>query len=142
MAHREDRVVLTVDAVITDDEGRILIMERGTEPFKGTWVLPGGLVDPGETVEAACAREVEEEVGLQVRILRQVGIYSTPGRDPRGSFVSIAFHAVVVGGSLQVTSEARAHRWLAPGEVVEMGFDHGRMVEDFRRMHHGLNDTR
>lgn len=133
MAHREDRVVLTVDAVITDDEGRILLMERGTDPFKGTWVLPGGIVDPGETVEAACVREVEEEVGLQVRILRQVGIYSTPGRDPRGSFISIAFHAVVVGGTLQVTNEARSHRWLAPGEVVELGFDHGRMVEEFRR---------
>jgi 8-oxo-dGTP diphosphatase len=133
MAHREDRVVLTVDAVITDDEGRILLMERGTDPFKGAWVLPGGIVDPGETVEAACVREVEEEVGLQVRIVRQVGIYSTPGRDPRGSFISITFHAVVVGGTLQVTNEARSHRWSAPGEVVELGFDHGRMVEEFRR---------
>lgn len=50
---RKDRVILTVDVVITDAQGRILVMERGTEPFKGCWVLPGGIVEPGETVEPA-----------------------------------------------------------------------------------------
>lgn len=137
MAERKDRVVLTVDAVITDSEGRILLMERGTEPYKGAWVLPGGLVDPGETVEDACMREVEEEVGLKVRVVGPVGVYSAPGRDPRGSFVSMAFHAVVIGGVLRTTSEARAHRWIAPDEVVDMGFDHGLIVQDYRKAHGG-----
>lgn len=50
---RKDRVILTVDVVNTDAQGRILVMERGTEPFKGCWVLPGGIVEPGETVEPA-----------------------------------------------------------------------------------------
>ncbi|MEX1132061.1 MAG: NUDIX hydrolase [Flavobacteriales bacterium] len=63
MEHDRHRVVLAVDALITDTECCILIMERGTQPFKGSWVLPGGLVDPGETVEEACTREVEEELG-------------------------------------------------------------------------------
>ena len=137
MTDRNDRVVLTVDAVISDGEGRILVMERGTKPFKGSWVLPGGLVDPGETVEEACVREVEEEVGLKVRVVGLVGVYSAPGRDPRGSFVSMAFHAVVIGGVLRTTSEARAHRRLAPDEVVDMGFDHGLIVQDYRKAHGG-----
>jgi 8-oxo-dGTP diphosphatase len=125
-------VVLTVDAVITDAGGRILLMQRGTEPFRGTWVLPGGIVEPGETVEQACVREVEEEVGLKVRVVRLIGVYSTPGRDPRGAFVSLAFHATIAGGALRVTEEARAHRWLEAGEELPLGFDHARIVADLR----------
>ncbi len=127
-----ERVVLTVDAVIADEAGRILVMERGTQPFQGAWVLPGGLVDPGETVEQACVREVREELGLEVELQGVIGIYSGPGRDPRGSFVSIAFSAKIVGGALTVTHEARAHRWLEPTEVVPMGFDHARILADHR----------
>lgn len=132
MGHDPDRVVLTVDAVITDHAGRVLLMERGTDPFRGTWVFPGGLVDPGETVEHACIREVREELGLEVKLTGLIGIYSEPGRDPRGSFVSIAYRAEVVSGTPTVTSEARAHRWLEPGEEVPMGFDHARILADHR----------
>ncbi|MBL8011404.1 MAG: NUDIX hydrolase [Flavobacteriales bacterium] len=132
MGQHPNRVALTVDAVITDPAGRVLVMERGTEPFPGTWVLPGGYVDPGETVEQACMREVREELGLDVRLTGLIGIYSEPGRDPRGSVVSVAYRAEVVGGTLTVTAEARAHRWLEPGENVPMGFDHARILADHR----------
>lgn len=76
-------------------------------PFQGSWVLPGG-VEVGETVEQACARMVEEEVCLQVEVLGPVGVHSSPGRDPRGAFVSIAFHTSVADGSHLITKEARA----------------------------------
>lgn len=132
MGHHPDRVVLTVDAVITDGEGRVLVMKRGTDPFRGTWVFPGGLVDPGETVEQACIREVREELGLEVKLTGLIGIYSEPGRDPRGSFVSIAYRAEVVGGTPIITPEARSHRWLEPGEELPMGFDHARILADHR----------
>jgi 8-oxo-dGTP diphosphatase len=132
MGDRPDRVALTVDAVITDEHGRVLMMERGTDPFRGTWVFPGGYVDPGETVEQACIREVREELGLEVKLTGLIGIYSEPGRDPRGSVVSIAYRAVIVGGTVTVTPEARAHRWLEPGEEVPMGFDHARILADHR----------
>jgi 8-oxo-dGTP diphosphatase len=132
MADEKQRVVLTVDALVIDDEGRILIMERGTEPFKGRWVLPGGFVDPGETVEAACIREVREELGLDVRIVGLVGIYSTPGRDPRGSFVSIAYRVEVISGKILHTEEAPTHRWVGLHEILPMGFDHARIVADYR----------
>lgn len=132
MEHKRQRVVLTVDALIADADGRILLIERGTEPFKGSWVLPGGLVDPGETVQESCIREVEEELGLNVRIIRLIGIYSTPGRDPRGSFVSIAFHAEMVAGEIVPTEEAPSHRWLGAAEDLALGFDHARIVADHR----------
>lgn len=132
MFAEQGKVVLTVDAVITDEVGRILLIQRGHEPFQGCWVLPGGIVEVGETVEQACAREVEEEVGLKVDVHGLVGVYSAPGRDPRGAFVSIAFHTTIVGGGLVTTDEAKAHRWLAPDEVLPMGFDHARIVADFR----------
>ena len=125
-------VVLTVDAVISDERGRVLVMERGTEPFRGSWVLPGGLVDPGETVEQACIREVREELGLEVKLTGMIGVYSEPGRDPRGSFVSIAYRAEIVSGTPTMTPEARAHRWLEPDEEVRMGFDHARILADHR----------
>jgi 8-oxo-dGTP diphosphatase len=132
MGDRPDRVALTVDAVITDEHGRVLVMERGTDPFRGTWVFPGGYVDPGETVEQACIREVREELGLEVKLTGLIGIYSEPGRDPRGSVVSIDYRAVIVGGTVTITPEARAHRWLEPGEEVPMGFDHARILADHR----------
>ncbi|MBL8002472.1 MAG: NUDIX hydrolase [Flavobacteriales bacterium] len=128
----DQRVALTVDAVVTDARGRVLVMERGTGPFRGSWVLPGGYVDPGETVEQACIREVREELGLAVKLTGLIGIYSEPGRDPRGAVVSIAYRAEVTGGTLTVTDEARAHRWLEPEEEVPMGFDHARILADHR----------
>jgi len=134
---RKDRVILTVDVVITDAQGRILVMERGTEPFKGCWVLPGGIVEPGETVENAAVRDALEETGLELRIERLIGVYSRPGRDPRGSFVSVASHGTIVGGELQATDEARAFQWITPGDVPPMGFDHGRIVGDLREREGG-----
>lgn len=132
MEHDAQRVVLTVDALIVDEEDRILLIERGAEPFKGSWVLPGGLVDPVETVEKACIREVKEELGLDVRVVGLMGIYSEPGRDPRGSFVSIAYQVEVVGGNILHTEEAPTHRWLGIDETLPMGFDHARIVADYR----------
>ena len=131
---RPDRVVLTVDVVITDDQSRVLLMQRGTEPYKGCWVLPGGIVELGETVEQAAIREAKEEVGLDLRIIKLVGVYSTPGRDPRGSFVSVAFHAQVISGELTRTVEAHAFQWVSPDENVVTGFDHERIIHDFRAL--------
>jgi 8-oxo-dGTP diphosphatase len=130
---RQDHVTLCVDALITDAEGRIILIQRATEPFKGAWVFPGGIVETGETVEQACAREVLEETGLRVQVERLIGVYSKPGRDPRGSFVSIAFHANIQGGTPAVTDESKAFRWLEQGQELPMGFDHASMLADFRR---------
>ncbi len=83
--------LLTVDCVVFDAAGALLLIERGHEPFKGCYALPGGFVDVGETVEEAALRELKEETGASGRVMRLIGVYSEPSRDPRGHTVSAAF---------------------------------------------------
>ena len=67
-----------VGAVVRDDAGRLLLIRRGHEPSRGLWSLPGGRVEPGETLEAAVVREVREETGLDVRVGAPVGSVLIP----------------------------------------------------------------
>ncbi|MFX0046448.1 MAG: NUDIX hydrolase, partial [Candidatus Hermodarchaeota archaeon] len=69
----------TVTAIIEFPPNKILLIKRGTVVFKGYWALPGGRVDPGETVEQAVIREVREETGLNVEIVRKIGEYHELG---------------------------------------------------------------
>jgi 8-oxo-dGTP diphosphatase len=119
---------LMVDVVIPSDVGVVLI-RRGSEPFKGQWALPGGFVQIGETVEEAARREAAEETGLAVEISRLVGVYSDPDRDPRGHNVSVAFLAQVLSGQMQAASDAAEVDVLDP-DTVELAFDHGRIIAD------------
>ncbi len=131
MEELREPVSLTVDVVIENDRGEVLLMRRNTEPFKGTWVLPGGYVEAGETVEQAAVREVKEEVGLDVALTRLLGVYSTPGRDPRGAVVSVAFSGKVIGGAFQPNDEASGIVWARREEPPRaMGFDHGTILAD------------
>ncbi|BBL81188.1 DNA mismatch repair protein MutT [Rubrobacter xylanophilus] len=119
---------LMVDVVIPE-EGGVVLVRRGSEPFEGRWALPGGFVEVGETVEEAAVREAAEETGLEVELSRLVGVYSEPGRDPRGHNVSVAFLARPVGGELKASSDAAEVAVLDPGSV-ELAFDHARIVAD------------
>lgn len=120
---------LTVDAVIPTDEGVVLI-KRKNPPFQGMWALPGGFVDVGETTEAACIREVEEETGLIVEIVRLLGVYSDPSRDPRGHSVSAVYVVKPLRGELKAaTDAAEAGIFPDPGSV-ELGFDHRQILID------------
>lgn len=119
---------LAADAVVLTDDGFVLV-RRKRDPFKGSWALPGGFVEYGETVEEAAAREVKEETGLDVKLVGLVGVYSDPERDPRGHVVSVAFLAWAVGGELKAADDA--------GEVAvfkevpeAMAFDHAKILED------------
>ena len=83
--------LLTVDAVILYEKDKLILIRRKNPPFQGDFALPGGFVDIGETVEAACIREAKEETNINVKIKELIGVYSDPKRDPRGHTVSIAF---------------------------------------------------
>jgi len=84
--------LLTVDAVILlNNKKDIVLIRRKNPPFQGQFALPGGFVDIGETVENACIREVKEETNINVRLIKLIGVFSDPNRDPRGHTVTIAF---------------------------------------------------
>ena len=125
--------LLTVDCVVFDKAGRLLLIKRGNPPFKGQYALPGGFVDVGETVEAAALRELKEETGVAGEIVRLVGVYSDPDRDPRGHTVSVSFllqteMTEAIGGD----DAAEAH-FVAGWRELELAFDHGRIVNDALR---------
>jgi 8-oxo-dGTP diphosphatase len=122
---------LTVDCVIFDPKGRVLLIRRKNEPYQGAFALPGGFVDIGETVEAACRREVREETGIEVTDLELVGVYSDPARDPRGHTVSAVFLAKLpVAASPIAGDDAAAAEWVANWQTHRLAFDHARILKD------------
>jgi 8-oxo-dGTP diphosphatase len=125
---------LSVDAVLFDQQGRLLLIRRKYPPYQGQYALPGGFVDYGETVEAAVQRELEEETGIRTGTGRLVGVYSAPDRDPRRHNVSVAFlmqpsPQQPVGGD-DAASAAYVDDW----RDVELAFDHRRIVDDACRI--------
>ncbi|MBE8539127.1 NUDIX domain-containing protein [Geoglobus acetivorans] len=130
-------ITLTVDAIIPYGNG-IVLVKRKNEPFKGSYALPGGIVEYGESVERAVIRETKEETGLDVVVEKLVGVYSDPDRDPRGHFVSICFLTRVVGGELKAGSDAREVKIFKLNELPELAFDHSKMIEDAGVMIRGI----
>jgi 8-oxo-dGTP diphosphatase len=123
---------LTADAIVVKD-GAILLVRRGRPPFDGMLALPGGFVETGETVEAAAARELFEETGVRAAVERLHGVYSEPGRDPRGHTASVVFVMSYVSGEPRGGDDAAEAKWLPlDGLPVEMAFDHARIIADFR----------
>ena len=122
---------LTVDAAIVEGK-KIVLIRRNNPPFKGCWALPGGFVDVGETVEAAVVREAAEETSLDVGIVRLVGVYSDPKRDPRGHTVSVVYLCVKKGGVLKGADDAKEAKWFGFGELPNLAFDHAKIVADVK----------
>jgi 8-oxo-dGTP diphosphatase len=123
--------LLTTDCVIFDGLDRVLLIRRKHPPFAGAYALPGGFVEIGETVETACRREVREETSIELVELQLVGVYSTPGRDPRGHTVSIAYVARVPSAAKpRAGSDAAAVEWVDAWRGLELAFDHARILED------------
>jgi 8-oxo-dGTP diphosphatase len=126
---------LTTDCVIFDPQFRVLLIRRKNKPFAGGYALPGGFVDVGETVEAACRREVSEETGITVEELRLVGVYSDPKRDSRGHTVSVAYVAVLSSEARpNAGSDADGVEWVADWRKEEIGFDHFQILADAERL--------
>ena len=122
---------IAVDCVIFDSGGRLLLIQRKNQPFKGKYALPGGFVEFGETTEAAARRELREETSLKVGQLRLVGVYSDPKRDSRGHTISVAYVAVVsrpirVRGGDDAATAAFVPDW----QRLKLAFDHNKIVRD------------
>ena len=135
------RPMLTADCVVVRSGSEVLLVRRGGEPFKGCWALPGGFMEMDETIEHCAVRELEEETGLRFaeRDLRLIGVYSAPGRDPRGRTVTAAFR--VESGERRVESgepvagdDAAEVRWWPLAALPPLAFDHADIVADAQRM--------
>ena len=125
--------MLTVDALVERGDG-ILLVKRMNPPFQGKWALPGGFVEYGERVEDAAQRELEEETGLRIKVTGLLGVYSDPGRDPRGHVVSVCYIAEGEG-EVKSGSDAAEARFFKPGDIDfhDLAFDHDRIIKDYMR---------
>lgn len=133
-------VAVTVDlAVFTIREGglRILLVERGEDPYAGSWALPGGFIEPDEDAQTAALRELGEEAGVSLPDVHveQLATYSAPDRDPRMRVVSVAHVAFApdLPNPVAGSDAARARWWRIDdvlAETFDLAFDHDQIVAD------------
>lgn len=110
------RIVRAAAAVVVREDGRLLLVRRGREPQRGRWSVPGGKVEPGETVAEAAVREAFEETGARVRAEHELGVVHVPG----GPDLVYEVHdvaATYLGGALRPGDDADAVRWATPEEL-------------------------
>lgn len=93
----------------------VLLIQRGRPPFRGQYALPGGFVNPDESVDDAAARELKEETGVDCGCLEQLRTFSTPGRDPRRWVITCAYLALVEKSEISVKAgdDAKAAEWFS-----------------------------
>ncbi len=106
-----------VIGVIPERRGKILLLRRAIEPRRGFWTYPGGFMEIDETAEECAAREAHEEVGIHVRVIELVGVYSKPGPSPGPGVVSIVYRGTVATGKPQAGREALEVRWFSPNDI-------------------------
>jgi 8-oxo-dGTP diphosphatase len=113
-----------VGAIVKDQAGRLLLIQRGHEPETGRWSLPGGRIEPGESDTQAVVRETREETGLQVTCGALVGSVERPGRG--GAVLDIRdYSATVTGGTLTAGDDAADARWVSPADLAGLPLTSG-----------------
>jgi len=123
---------LTVDIIILY-HNQIVLIKRKNQPYQNCYAFPGGFVEIGETVEQAAVREAREETGLDVALIKLLGVYSDPRRDPRGHTVSITYLAEGAG-ELKAATDAKEASAFALWEVPSnLAFDHNKMLQDAKK---------
>jgi 8-oxo-dGTP diphosphatase len=127
------RPAVTADCIIFGfDAGelKVLLIERGIEPFKGKWAIPGGFLHDDESTEDCAKRELFEETGLENVFMEQLYTFSDPDRDPRGHIVTVAYFALVKLSDYKVTAgdDAKNAKWFGISHIPALAFDHDRIL--------------
>ena len=118
---------VTTDCVIFGFDGtklRVLLVERGVEPYKGKWAFPGGFLRMDESAEKGALRELKEETGLEGAYIKQFHTFSDPKRDPRERVLTVAYYALVRMQEVKGGDDAAKAAWFALDEVPALAFDH------------------
>ena len=135
--YKYPRPAVTADCVVITREAapRVLLIQRGNEPFKGCWAFPGGFMNIDETTEQSAVRELEEETGLRLSSVRQVGTYSRVDRDPRGRTITVAYLALVdVPVPVRGHDDAARAQWFPLSALPLLAFDHAEIMQDVMRL--------
>lgn len=130
-SYTHPRPALAVDCVvfaILKDRLNVLLIQRGEEPFRGQWALPGGFVRVDETAETAARRELLEETNLKQAYLEQLYTFTELERDPRERVVSIAYTALVKPTDVRGGSDADTAAWTSVEKIPKLVFDHGKIL--------------
>jgi 8-oxo-dGTP diphosphatase len=125
---------LTVDCVVfglDEQDLKILLVQRGYEPFRGSWAIPGGFVNADESLEEAALRELQEETGVHDVFLEQLYTFGDVHRDPRRRIVTVAYYALVNlrDHTIKAATDASNAAWFSVDDIPKLAFDHGRIVE-------------
>src|SRR5216117_2663062 len=131
--YRYTRGALTVDIVVFALDAtdlQVMLIQRDQGPFEGDWALPGGFVNVDETLDAAAARELQEETGLRDIFLEQLYTFGAVDRDPRERVVSVAYYALVklADFSTKAATDAADARWFPISNVPRLAFDHANIL--------------
>jgi len=131
--YKYPRPAVTADCVVITDEvePKVLLIQRGDQPFKGGWAFPGGFMNMDETTEQCAVRELEEETGLRLSKIQQIGAYSKVDRDPRGRTITVAYLAIV-DTPVAVTGQDDAAKaeWWPLSSLPILAFDHDEIISD------------
>ena len=136
--YKYPRPAVTADCVVItkEEQPKVLLIQRGADPYKGCWAFPGGFMNVNETTEQCAIRELEEETGLRVSDVHQIGAYSKVDRDPRGRAITVAYLAII-DEPVQVTGQddAANAEWWPLSALPELAFDHAEIMRDAVRIY-------
>lgn len=122
---------VTSDCVIFGFDGvaiKVLLIQRGIEPYKDKWAFPGGFMQIDETAEECAKRELEEETGLKTTSVEQFYTFSDVNRDPRERVITVAHYALVRLEEVKGGDDAKSAQWFAMNDIPSLAFDHDRIL--------------
>jgi 8-oxo-dGTP diphosphatase len=131
---RKPDIAHTVDAIIEDQNGNVVLIKRKYPPFQNYYALPGGFIKKGEKHTEAVIREIKEETNLDIKIESKLGVYNKEGRDPRGNIHTTVYKCRIIGdvSDMQGGDDAKNAELMPLGQLktIELAFDHKEILRD------------
>ena len=140
--YKYPRPAVTADCIVItrEVEPKVLLVQRGNEPYKDCWALPGGFMNMDETTEQCAIRELEEETGLKVNNINQIGAFSKVDRDPRGRTITVAYLAIIDKPvSVVGQDDAAVAEWWPLSALPQLAFDHDEIMVEAIDLYSRIN---